>query len=119
MGGVNKKKAGKNKGGKGGEKPKRSTPPHKEVRRALSACSPSSALHPCSQCGFNSKFCTSTGRIPTEHQLNLLGASGGVYIIEQAMHCSTCAGLRFLGVAAAHYIVRRKACGHMRLHWHA
>ena len=45
MGGVNKKKAGKNKGGKGGEKPKRSTPPHKEVRRALqcslslSACS--------------------------------------------------------------------------------
>ena len=31
MGGVNKKKAGKNKGGKGGEKPKRSTPPHKEV----------------------------------------------------------------------------------------
>ena len=40
MGGVNKKKAGKNKGGKGGEKPKRSTPPHKEVRRALDACSP-------------------------------------------------------------------------------
>ena len=37
MGGVNKKKAGKNKGGKGGEKPKRSTPPHKEVRRGLSA----------------------------------------------------------------------------------
>ena len=32
MGGVNKKKAGKSKGGKGGEKPKRSTPPHKEVR---------------------------------------------------------------------------------------
>ena len=33
MGGVNKKKAGKNKSGKGGEKPKRSTPTHKEVRR--------------------------------------------------------------------------------------
>jgi hypothetical protein len=35
MGGVNKKKAGKSKGGKGGEKPKRSTPPHKEVRCRL------------------------------------------------------------------------------------
>ena len=37
MGGVNKKKAGKNKGGKGGEKPKRSTPPHKEVRMSMLA----------------------------------------------------------------------------------
>ena len=42
---MNKKKAGKGKGGKGGEKPKRSTPPHKEV--CMYQCWPHGLLIDC------------------------------------------------------------------------